>query len=89
MSTSPVILDGTVVIEGVPFRWWVTDGLVQRLTVSHPAYGTDGQRLTMSPQSQARLVARAMLNSKVVAAGFLEAVDDAPLADEPDPPTID
>jgi hypothetical protein len=80
MFASTVTLSGTVIVKGVPFRWWVTDGLAQHLTVSHPAYGTEGRRLTRSPQSQARSIARAMLASGP-ATGFLEAVDDAPLFD--------
>jgi hypothetical protein len=80
MFASTVILSGTVIVGGVPFRWWVTDGLAQHLSVSHPAYGTDGRRLSRSPQSQARSIARAMLATRA-ATGFLEAVDDAPLFD--------
>jgi hypothetical protein len=61
MFTSTIILSGTVVIEGTSFRWWLTDGIAQRLTVSHPAHGTETQPLTANPESQARAVGRAML----------------------------
>jgi hypothetical protein len=87
MFASTVILSGTVIVEGVPFRWWVTDGLAQQLTVSHPAYGTDGRRLTGSPHSQARSIARAMLASRA-ATGFLEAVDDTSTPDGVPEPTL-
>jgi hypothetical protein len=63
MFTSTIILRGTVVIEGVMFRWWLTDGRVQRLTVSHPAHGTRTQTLSADPESQARALSRAMLAS--------------------------
>ena len=81
MFTSTVILAGTVVIEGAAFRWSVTDGLAQQLTVSHPTIGTQTQTLTASPDSQARAVGRAMLKGEVgtASAGFLEAFDDVPL----------
>jgi hypothetical protein len=61
MFTSTIILSGTVVIEGVTFRWWLTDGIGQRLTVSHPAHGTKTQALTDDPESQARALSRVML----------------------------
>jgi hypothetical protein len=86
MFTSTVILAGTVVVEGRPFRWWVTDGLTQRLTVRHPVYGTETQRLVRSPALQAQAIGRAMLVSKAL--GFLEAVDDGPMPDGDPEPTI-
>jgi hypothetical protein len=92
MFTSTVVLAGTVVIEGVAFRWSVTDGVAQQLTVSHPAIGTHTQKLTASPHAQARAVGRAMLNSTlgVAAIGYIDADEDvASLADDPDPPTIE
>ena len=61
MFTSTIILSGTVVIEGVTFRWWLTDGIGQRLTVSHPVHGTRTQALSADPESQARTLSRAML----------------------------
>jgi hypothetical protein len=65
MFTSTIILSGTVVIEGVSFRWWLTDGVAQRLTVSHPVHGTETQPLTATdPELQARAVGRAMLARK-------------------------
>jgi hypothetical protein len=85
MWTSTVILTGTVVIEGTAFRWLVTDGLGQQLTVSHPTLGTRTQPVTENPESQARDVGRALLGA---ATGFLEAVDDAPMADGDPEPTI-
>jgi hypothetical protein len=69
MFTSTIILSGTVVIEGVSFRWWLTDGIAQRLTVSHPAHGTRTQPLTSDPESQARAVGRALLAGRPRAGG--------------------
>jgi hypothetical protein len=63
--TSTIILSATVVIEGVTFRWWLTDGIAQQLTVSHPAHGTLTQPLTGDPESQAREAGRAMWARKV------------------------
>ena len=90
MFTSSVVLAGTVVIEGVAFRWSVADGLAQHLIVSHPTLGTQTQALTDSPESQARDVGRAMLKNEAHAAavGFIEAVDDAPMPDGQPEPTI-
>jgi hypothetical protein len=70
MFTSTIILSGTVVIEGITFRWWLTDGIAQRLTVSHPAHGTETQTLSAEPASQARALSRAML----AAAGMVDPV---------------
>jgi hypothetical protein len=89
MFTSTIILAGTVLVEGRPVRWWVTDGLTQRLTVSHPVYGTEAQRLVRSPAVQARSIGQAMLASKAQPpTGFLEAVDDTPLPEGDPEPTI-
>jgi hypothetical protein len=86
MWTGTVVLCGTVVVEGVAFRWSVTDGLPQDLTVSHPMLGTQTGPFGSDPDSQARNVARAMLGA---ATGFLEAVDDAPMSDgDPEPPIL-
>jgi hypothetical protein len=63
--TSTVILADTVVLEGTAFRWLVTDGLHQQLTVSHPAFGTKTQPLTRSPDRQARDVGRTMMHGSV------------------------
>jgi hypothetical protein len=60
MFTSTIILTGTVVIEGVTFRWWLTDGIAQQLTVSHPAHGTLTQPLNDDPVSQAREAGRTL-----------------------------
>ena len=76
MWTSTVILTGMVVVDGTAFRWLVTDGAVRKLTVSHPTLGTRTQRVTASPESQARVVGRAMLGA---ARGLLEAIDDGPI----------
>ena len=83
MSTKTVDLCGTVVIEGVAFRWSIADG--PSLTVSHPTIGAQTQPLGESPESQARALGRAMLGA---ATGFLEAVDDAPMPDGDPEPTI-
>ena len=64
MFTRTIILSGAVVIEGVSFRWWLTDGLAQQLTVSHPVHGTETQPLVGEPESHARAVGRALLARK-------------------------
>jgi hypothetical protein len=68
MFTSTIILTGAVVIEGVTFRWWLTDGIAQQLTVSHPAHGTLTQALTDDPVTQAREAGRTLWARKVRAA---------------------
>jgi hypothetical protein len=90
MFTSTVILAGTVVIEETAFRWSVTDGLAQQLMVSHPTLGTQIQRVTASPESQARLIGRQMLRDAALAAaiGFIDAVDDVPMPTGDPEPTI-
>ena len=61
MFSSRITLSGKVVVEGVSFRWAVSEGLSQHLTVSHRILGTETRRLTQSPQEQARAMGRAML----------------------------
>jgi len=62
MLTNTITLSGSVVVEGVAFSWWVTDGLKPQLTVSNGVHGTKTQSLgATKPQAQARDVARAML----------------------------
>ena len=61
MSTNTIVLTGTVLIEGVAFCWSVTGA--QRITVSHPTIGEQTRPLAEDPESQARAVGRAMLNS--------------------------
>jgi hypothetical protein len=82
------VLTGTVVLEGVEFRWSVTDD--QRITVGNQAIGEKTLPLVADPESQARAIGQELLDSRTAATGFLEAVDDAPLSDdEPDPPSVD
>jgi hypothetical protein len=64
MFSSPITLSGKVVVEGVSFRWAVSEGLSQHLTVSHRILGTETQQLTQSPQEQARAIGRAMLEAR-------------------------
>ena len=86
MFTSTIILAGTVVVEGKAFRWSVTDGRAQHLTVTHPTLGTQTQPLTASPDSQARAIGRGMV---IAALGFLEAVDDTPMPEgDPESPIV-
>lgn len=59
--TTTVVLKGHVIIEGVKFLWWVTDGKESHLTVSHPLHGTRTQRASQQPEAQARELARALL----------------------------
>ena len=63
MVTSTVVLSGQVIIEGVKFLWWVTDGKPARMTVSHAVHGTKTQTAEKDPEQQARLLARALLAS--------------------------
>jgi hypothetical protein len=55
------IVSATVIVDGVPFRWWVMDGPEQRLTVAHPTCGARTVLLKRSPQLQAREIGAAML----------------------------
>jgi hypothetical protein len=75
MFTNTVILAGTVVIEGVAFRWSVTDGCGQNLTVCHPTLGTRVERLVASPECQARAVGRQLLAGEVTVPD-VDSVDD-------------
>jgi hypothetical protein len=61
--TSTVVLSGQLIIEGVKFLWWVTDGNPARLTVSHAVHGTKTQTAEKDPERQARTLARALLDS--------------------------
>lgn len=63
MVTSTVVLSGQVIIEGVKFLWWVTDGNPARLTVSHAVHGTKTQTAEKEPERQAKMLARALLAS--------------------------
>jgi hypothetical protein len=65
MFTNTVILSGTVVIEGVAFRWSVTDGFAQRITVSNERLGTRVEQLVGSPDTQARAMGRAILQGEI------------------------
>jgi len=61
--TSTVVLSGQLIIEGVKFLWWVTDGRPARITVSHAVHGTKTQTAESNPEQQARTLARALLAS--------------------------
>lgn len=61
MITSTVVLKGQLIVEGVKFLWWVTDGRPTRVTVSHPFHGTETRIAEKDPEAQARQLARAML----------------------------
>lgn len=63
MVTSTVVLSGQLIIEGVKFLWWVTDGRPARVTVSHPIHGTKTQTAESRPEAQARGLARALLSA--------------------------
>ena len=75
MFTNTVIFTGTVVIEGVAFRWSVTDGFAQRLTVSHKWFGTQIEQLVGSPDAQARSIGRKLLRGEI-SLPDVDAVDD-------------
>jgi hypothetical protein len=61
--TSTVVLSGQLIIEGVKFLWWVTDGRPARVTVSHPIHGTKTQVAENRPEAQAKTLARALLGA--------------------------
>jgi hypothetical protein len=61
MVSSAVVLNGQLILEGVKFLWWVTDGRPARVTVSHPLHGTKTQRAQDEPELQARALARTLL----------------------------
>lgn len=61
MVTSTVVLNGQLIIEGVKFLWWVTDGRPARVTVSHPLHGTKTQAAERNPEQQAKAIARILL----------------------------
>jgi hypothetical protein len=61
LITSTVVLSGQLIIEGVKFLWWVTDGRPARVTVSHPIHGTETRIAESKPEAQARQLARGML----------------------------
>lgn len=60
MLTSTVVLNGQVILEGVKFLWWVTDGRPARITVSHALYGTLTKTAEPNLDKQARALARAL-----------------------------
>jgi hypothetical protein len=64
MVSSTVVLNGQLILEGVKFVWWVTDGQPARVTVSHPVHGTRTQRAETTPEKQARALARALLQER-------------------------
>jgi hypothetical protein len=99
MWRSTLILNGTIVVDGVEFRWSVTDGASQQLTVSHHTLGIQIGPLTGSPDSQARVVGAAMLRDAAQTArvGYFDAVDEWRMpsgipnrrfGSNPTPPTI-
>jgi hypothetical protein len=55
-------MNGHLIVEGVKFLWWVTDGYPARLTVSHPIHGTKTAAADVEPLPQARDLARALLH---------------------------
>lgn len=62
MFTSTIILDASVVVGGVSFRWWVRDASKPLLTVSHHKLGTETEPLgDDEPATQARVIAKRML----------------------------
>jgi hypothetical protein len=61
MFSSTIILGATVLVEGTRFHWWLTDGVRQWLSVSHPSLGTVTQPLNRGPEPQARDMARELL----------------------------
>lgn len=62
MVTTTVVMNGHLIVEGVKFLWWVTDGYPARLTVSHPIHGTKTAAADLEPVSQARELARTLLH---------------------------
>jgi hypothetical protein len=64
MVSSTVVLNGQLIVEGERFFWWVTDGRPARVTVSHPVHGTKTQRAQPQPETQARALARELLDDR-------------------------
>ena len=65
MVSTTVVVNGQLILEGVEFLWWVTDGRPARVTVSHPLHGTKTQRAETRPEVQARTLARALLKERL------------------------
>ena len=64
MITTTVVLNGSLILEGVKFLWWVTDGQPARVTVSQPIHGTKTQKADPNPEHQARAIARTILEER-------------------------
>ena len=75
MQTHTVVLAGTVVLEGVAFRWRITH--TQQLAVSNPRLGTRVAPLSDNPETQARDLARGILAGNISVAD-VNAVKDLP-----------
>ena len=69
MSTNTLRLNGTVIVEGVAFGWFVTNGESQQLMGRHCTLGTQIGQLTESPESQAHVVGATMLRDAARTAG--------------------
>jgi hypothetical protein len=61
LVTTTVVMSGHLILEGVKFLWWVTDGYPARVTVSHPIHGTKTASTDAEPVAQARTLARSLL----------------------------
>jgi hypothetical protein len=66
LVTTTVVLNGHLILEGVKFLWWVTDGYPARVTVSHPIHGTKTAAAEVEPAAQARALARALLPESAI-----------------------
>jgi len=61
------MVNGHVIIEGVKFLWWLTDGHPPRLTVSQTVYGTRTEVVAPKPAQQAKDLARSMFADALAA----------------------
>jgi hypothetical protein len=81
MSTNTLRLNGTVIVEGVAFGWFVTNGESQQLMGRHCTLGTQIGQLTESPESQAHVVGATMLRdaARTAGVGYIDAADELPM----------
>jgi hypothetical protein len=69
LVTTTVVLNGQIIIEGVKFLWWVTDGRPARITVSHALHGTKTAVAEPAHERHAKALARKLLDEARPSAG--------------------
>jgi hypothetical protein len=70
LVTTTVVLNGQIIVEGIKFLWWITDGRPARITVSHALHGTQTCVAEASPERQAKVLARTLLHGARPASGL-------------------